>query len=149
MTSAIQKEMLCGLRHKLQEGASSESWGLCRICCDFSSARVPAAMHCPLCKEIVCAKCLLKHKDDIGFAMFLSNESQTSLIYYEKDQKCATTRYRCHWSLGVYDLHQEYNDTDEFRENVKDAIERAERNVWKLKRKLAASEERAAKAPKI
>ena len=147
MTSTAPPKMLCGLHHTLHAGAmkDQEESVFCHLCCDISNCKAPAAMHCPECKEIVCEKCLPMYKD-IGFAMFLSHEKRSHLIFYEKSPQYTAERYRCPWALQVYNLHQEYNDTDEYRAILAEEIARDEQRVWSKKRKLAASMDRAAKA---
>ena len=140
--AAANAEMTCRLRHPLLPGGPSDSEHFfCCLCCDLSENKAPAAVHCPQCEDVVCEKCMPLYKD-ISFAMFLSYKNRYSMIKYQKNPIYATSHPLDHHASVVYDFHEEFNDTDKFRKTLGEKIQKEEKHVWDLRRKLAASEER-------
>ena len=133
----------CAPHHTLQAGGLDNlRYGdFCILCCNISDSKPAAAMHCLECREPVCVECLPVYKDT-RFARFLSKEHRSSLFVYQDDPECATKRGDGKWKKKVYELHQEFHNTAEHFEILKEKITTAEKSVWELRRKLAASEAR-------
>ena len=77
------------------------------------------------------------------FEQFLSKVDPDSLRLYQSNPEVALYLFRGPESSQVYSLHEEFNNTAGFREELTRKIGVAESAVQDLKNKLIASEERA------
>ncbi len=128
----------CSMGHPMQTQSCTDACVLCRD--------AVAAMQCAECQDKVCDKCLSVY-NDVGFAMFLGNKDHTLLPVYAKTPECTVTRFRNPWSIAVYNLRQEFDNTSEHHCLLEDHIKYAEKGVLQLKHKLSAGSSEMRCAP--